>query len=499
MNLKAAIMKNLYKILGKYTVSILVFSFAISGCTKLVTIPAPYTSLNQPNVYAVDGSAIAVMTGLYDNLSANGTSSFTGSTSISLFSGLSADELTLYSGIATIDIKYFYYTNTLYALQSGQVGSDYWSQAYTNAGIYTCNASIEGLTSSGSLTPSVKQQLLGESYFMRAFFYFYLVNLYGEVPLVTSTNYKTNELLPRATTDQVYAQIISDLKAAQGLLSPNYINGTLTPYESNPQRVRPTKWAADALLARTYLYTKDYPDAVLQTDSVINNTLLYSLDTLNGVFLMNSTEAIWQLQPTNLQHNTEDGWLFILTATGPNAASWPVYLSSDLLNTFEPGDGRRANWVNSVIVNADTFYFPYKYKSATEGAALTEYQMVFRLGEQYLIRAEAEANGASGGTTAAIVDLNIIRSRAGLPNYSGATDAPSVSNAILHERQVELFTELGQRWMDLKRTGSVDAVMTLACPRKNNATWNSYQQLYPVLPSDILADPNLTQNPGYAF
>jgi TonB-linked SusC/RagA family outer membrane protein len=414
---------------------------------------------------------------------------------------LSADEFTLYSAVATSDPMYFYYTNTLFATSQTGMGSDYWVQGYGNNGIYTCNASIEGLNSSSLLTPSVKQQLLGESYFMRGLFYFYLVNLYGEVPLLTSTDYKSNALLPRATTQQIFTQIISDLKTAQGLLSSNYEDGMLAPYGTNPQRVRPTKWAADALLARTYLYEKDYPDAVLQADSVISNAAIYSLDTLNGVFLMNSSEAIWQLQPTNSTHNTEDGWLFILPPTGPSAGypPYPVYLSNDLLSAFEPGDQRRTNWVDSVIVAADTFYYPYKYKSATLGAPLTEYQMILRLGEQYLIRAEAEANGASGGTSAAIADLNVIRNRAGLNNYSGATDQTSVLNAIMRERQVELFTELGQRWLDLKRTGAVDAVMTQACSRKDGSTWNSYQQLYPVQNTDILADPYLTQNPGYAF
>ena len=493
-------MNFLYRtIVSKSLVFISVLSVSFTGCSKLVTTPAPYTGLSQLNVYATDGSAIAVMTGLYTNLSYTGP--FTGSTGISLFSGLSADEFTLFNEVATSDPKYFYYTNTLYATRQAGMGSDFWLQAYSNNGIYTCNASIEGLTGSSLLTPSVKQQLLGESYFMRALFYFYLVNLYGEVPIVTTTNYKVNEQLPRATTQQVYAQIISDLKIAQGLLSASYLDGSLTPYGAAPERVRPTKWAADALLARTYLYTKDYADAVLQADSVINNALLYSLDTLNGVFLMNSTEAIWQLQPTNSQHNTEDGWLFILPPTGPSASysPYPVYLSNDLLSTFELGDQRRTNWVDSVIVNSDTFYFPYKYKSATLGATLKEYQMVLRLGEQYLIRAEAEANGASGGTAAAIADLNVIRNRAGLQNYSGATDTTSVLNVILHEREVEFFTELGQRWLDLKRTGTVDAVMTLACPRKNGSSWNSYQQLYPIYYNDILSDPNLTQNPGYAF
>jgi hypothetical protein len=121
--------------------------------------------------------------------------------------------------------------------------------------------------------------------------------------------------------------------------------------------------------------------------------------------------------------------------------------------------------------------------------------MIFRLAELYLIRAEAEANGATGGVTSAIGDLNIIRNRAGLLNYTGATDQQSVLTAIYHERQVELFTE-GHRWYDLKRTKTVDAVMSIATALKGGA-WSSYQQLYPLNPSDMQYDPNLIQNAGY--
>jgi len=119
-----------------------------------------------------------------------------------------------------------------------------------------------------------------------------------------------------------------------------------------------------------------------------------------------------------------------------------------------------------------------------------------RLAEQYLIRAETEANGAGGGTNSAVQDLNIIRNRAGLANYSGATDKASLVTAILHERQVELFTELGHRWLDLKRTATVNAVMSVVTPQKGG-TWDANWQLYPIPRTEIQVNPNLKQNPGY--
>ena len=118
---------------------------------------------------------------------------------------------------------------------------------------------------------------------------------------------------------------------------------------------------------------------------------------------------------------------------------------------------------------------------------------MFRLAEQYLIRAEARAqqNNISG----AQADLNAIRTRAGLANVTATTQTGLVT-AIYHERQIELFTEFGHRWFDLKRTGQLDAVMGIAAPQKGG-TWASYKALIPIPASEISINPHLTQNPGY--
>jgi hypothetical protein len=121
--------------------------------------------------------------------------------------------------------------------------------------------------------------------------------------------------------------------------------------------------------------------------------------------------------------------------------------------------------------------------------------MLLRLAEQYLIRAEARAqlNNVNGAQS----DLNTIRSRAGL-SIIMPNDKNTLLDAILHERKVELFTELGHRWFDLKRTGHVDAVMSIEAPKKiNGMGWKSYQQLYPLPLTDLQRDQNLVQNPGY--
>ncbi len=171
----------------------------------------------------------------------------------------------------------------------------------------------------------------------------------------------------------------------------------------------------------------------------------------------------------------------------------PVYLSAFLLNSFEEGDKRKNNWVGLTVVGTDSFYFPHKYKIGSYGDPVSEYLMVLRLSEQYLIRAEARAH--QGDFTGALEDLNTVRARAGLTEVT-STDKEQILDFILHERRVELFSEWGHRWLDLKRTGKVDDVMVDVTTKKGGS-WNTNWQLYPLPLSDLQKDMNLTQNMGY--
>ncbi len=458
-----------------------------TGCKKLIEVDAPVTSTNAANVYVSDATATAVLTGIYANIS-NGSIGMAGATftGMSLLPALSADELTIYN-LSVSALLPPYYRNDLTKLTS----NNFWGGIYS--AIFAANSAIEGLNNSTGLTPLVKRQLLGEASFIRAFSYFYLVNLYGDVPLVMTTDWKVNARLARAPQSQVYQQIFNDLKDAQNLLSKDYLDATLL--HTTTERVRPTQWAATALLARAYLYTRQWDSAEAQATAVIDHSALYSLDTLNGVFLKNSTEAIWQLQPVwnDVNSNTGEGALFILPPTGPDITNYPVYLSSNLLNSFETGDQRRSNWVDSVIAGGVTYDYAFKYKIGKVNTSVQEYSMILRLAEQYLIRAEARAQ--QNNITGAQADLDMIRSRAGLPNTT-AGDQTSLLAAIFHERQVELFTEWGHRWLDLKRTNTIDAVMNIVAPQKGGS-WSPYKAWYPIPQAEINLDLHLVQNTGY--
>lgn len=469
-----------------------------TGCKKWAEVPAPINSLNVGNVYTNDAAAIGVLTGVYAKMSYNNNGdqfdfeiNGLSNIALSVLPGLSADELTLYSGTA---FHTPYYINDL----TSSDAKSFWTAIYPV--VFVCNDAIEGLEKSSGLTPAVKQQLQGEAKFMRAFCYFYLVNLYGDVPLALSTDYKVNGLLARAPKAQVYGQIIADLKEAVLLLSDDYVDGSLT--KTSSERIRPNKWAATALLARAYLYAGDFVNTEAAATELINNTADYELVPLNDVFLANSREAIWQLQPVgnDIYANTAEGRLFILPETGPDDFQHRYYLNSKLMEVFESGDERKALWTENVTVGADTYNYAYKYKVADLPVPTTEYMMVLRLGEQYLIRAEARAQ--QGNISGAVDDLNVLRTRA---RGSNSGDLPALSSTLLpqqaldavaKERRVELFTEWGHRWLDLKRTARVDEVMNVETPLKGG-NWNTNWQFYPIPIQEIQRDQKLKQNPGY--
>lgn len=470
--------------------SLIVFPMSIVlliSCNKLVQVSAPKNSITTEEVFSDSADAAAAISGIYSNLIYGGTGGVSfGSGSFSIFCGLSADELLpFFSGGGS----YFQFSSNKLLYNNGNIYS-FWSQGYTY--LYQANAAIEGLQASKTIDQSTKDRLIGEAKWIRAFINFYLVNVFGDIPLVTSTSYLTNQVKSRTSTAQVYQSIVDDLKAAQSSLPVDYSS-------SGGEKIRANKWAATALLARVYLYLGDFGNAEAQASTIINSGV-FSLDKdLNNVFLANSTEAILQFGiVTNLNVSTgnllPEGYVLIPYPAQPA----PYYVTPELLSAFENGDLRYSAWLDSTSYNGTTYYYPYKYKNGIlqydPTAQATEYYMVMRLAEQYLIRAEAEANGATGGDAAAVADLNIIRGRAQLTPLSTALNHDSVVVAVAHERQIELFSEWGHRWFDLKRTNQANSVLGSISYKQ---PWKPNQLLYPIPYSELQGDPNLIQNPGY--
>lgn len=444
-------------------------SLAIISCKKFIQIDPPIDQITTETIFKDKETAVAAVNGLYSRMMDDNLYFLNGG--ISVLGGLSADEFSMTA--PDIDLDPFY-ANSI-PVTSSVIQSNLWRKAYTN--IYQANLCLEGLAGSATLDNTTKTTLLGEMKVARALCYFYLVNLFGDVPLITTTNYEVNGSMGRTNGDAVYNQIIADLKEAKTSLGIAY---------PSSERVRPNKWVAAALLSRVYLYKKMWLEAEKEASDVIGSGTYTLVTPLANVFGNSSNETIWQLMPVLDLVNSAEGYAYIPVTT---ASRKPKYaLTNSLLAAFETGDQRKVSWIGSKNVSGQITYYPFKYRVRT-GSPKTEYNIVLRLAEQYLIRAEAKAQ--QNRITEAVADLNIIRSRAGLATFTGTT-VISLLSAIENERRVELFSEWGHRWLDVKRTGKADSVFSVSKP-----SWQSWAALYPIPQPELLLNRNLVQNPGY--
>jgi hypothetical protein len=447
----------------------LLFSCGISSCGKFVDIEPSGPILTGSKVFSSDASAEAAVSGMYSNMMSSQLGIANGGAT--LYAGLTADELNPTGTDAELQA---FATNSITPVTNLGL-SRLWTHNYTN--IYHANAVLEGLRNSPALTPQLSSRLKGEALLVRAFHHFYLASFFGDVPMVSSTDPVVNSSLHRTPVAEVYRQVIADLREARNLLPEAYYTAG---------RNRPNRWTAAALLARAYLYTQDWQKADEEASAVIASGL-YHLEPLNKVFLAASNEAIWQLSPVASNVNTAEGNAFIPAS----AATKPAYvITTSLLHAFDTADRRRQEWLRANTISGQKFYYPFKYKVRTGGAPYAEHNMVFRLAELFLIRAEARAH--SNDLPGAKSDLDLVRTRAGLPPVNASSQA-SLLAAIEQERRVELFAEWGHRWFDLIRTQRADAVLGA----QKSPWWQPHDKLYPILHEDILRNPLLTQNPGY--
>lgn len=467
-------------------------SLLLSGCKKYLDIAPPINTITTVEIFENDEQAEWAIAGMYskmvngvDGRPNNAGSAFFAAGASTIAGSFSADEMVRSSG--NMDL----FQNKL-LLAGNSFTQEIWFSAYKL--IYEANGIIEGIHASTSdeLNEGARKQFTGEALALRAFGYFYLVNFYGDVPLALSTDFNQTALLSRAPVTKVYEQIKSDLVKAKSLLTDNFNVG-------KGEKIRVTKWFAEALLARVYLYTGEYQQAISSAAAVIAQANLFSIEPdLNKVFQKNSNEAILQLKQTNesssLRNATPEGYVLCQNPAAPVPAP-SYFLSAQLLNAFELNDKRKTSWTSPF-----GSYFSFaKYKTgqwnAVFNGAQTEYYTVMRLAELYLIRAEAQVLFSAANKDLAIADLNELRRRANVDLLPTTLTAEQVTEAIAHERQVELFAEWGHRWFDLKRTGKAASVLSQLAYKM--PWFGDHQLLYPIPLIEIKYNSNLSQNPDY--
>lgn len=359
---------------------------------------------------------------------------------------------------------------------------------------FLTNEELEAIT---GITTARKNQLLGEAYFLRSYYYFSLVTNFGDVPLITApvkTYQEAFEVAVRADKDLVWDKIKADLVLAKALL-PN------TKYSSTTEKWRVSKGAVIALQAKAALYTQKWPE-VIALVSELEALGVYSLNanyfsSFNTATEFAENEVIFAYDhQSNQTPRKGDG---ICAPLG-----WGFFApSTDFLNAFEANDPRKLytvnapqQWVNKMLGSLDG-----TYKGNDDAPTNKVY---FRMADALLWKAEAYLE--TGDLTSAIAIINQIRARARttitatgdtppagtLPDRPASADKATVKAWLVSERRVELGFE-SQRMLDLKRWGIAKAVMTA-----HGKNFQDKHMLYPIPQGEIDASAGtLTQNPGY--
>lgn len=358
-----------------------------------------------------------------------------------------------------------------------------------------------------------RNQILGEASFLRAYHYYQLAKMWGGVPLITepvASTAPSETQVPRATIEEVYSQIVSDLGFAVQNLPDVYSD------DASVNKARATKGAANALLAKVYaqMPTPDYNKVLEHANAVISSPAGYGLlENYNDLWdgnHYNNAESIMEVQFVG---GTEANWgPQLLLPPSLSGDTWRKFVvpSQDLVKAFDDeGDVERKNatilfetapWSDefwSVEVGG-TIPFAYKWKSAN-GWASTNRQYLLRLADIILLK--AEALNALGRTEEARVEIDRVRDRAGLGPTPAANQA-EMRMAILNERRLELAQE-AQRWDDLRRYGvAVEVMNSLNEIDLRSNTVKDYNMTpeevwLPIPQSERNRNPQLGQNPGY--
>lgn len=392
-------------------------------------------------------------------------------------------------------------------------------------GIFNVNVVLSALSQKGSIIgdDALKNRYEGELHFLRAFYYFQLLRLFGKLPVIASPLSATEVTgVERSPVASVYNFIVADLKAAAAILPDAYTEAA--------DLGRPTLGAANALLGQVYL-TKSAPAYDIEGPGLNSKQYDSAYYYFNEVTRSNKYSLVSKYPDvfSYTNENNSEVVFDIQFASGSNGAGFPSHLAPvaywiaiGVTNSYGNGYGATSTFnitnnlkqsyrPNGVVQDVrDTFNVNYTYGVSTffkkyidvsrRGARGTDWPINFiaiRYADVLLSKAEAILNGASGGTTTeAIGYVNQVRNRAGLPNISGLTQAE-----LLEERRREFAGE-GLRWNDLVRSGQLvgtinnwitsDGLSSQILSVDNNTV------IYPIPAKDIAASNGLyAQNPGY--
>lgn len=351
---------------------------------------------------------------------------------------------------------------------------------------------------------TTKNRIKGETKFIRAYSYFYMVQLFGNVP-VTAAEFKSPEQILSAdlslkTKDSVYQVIVNDLTSAEALL----------PATLNADKTKASQATVKTLLGKVYLTMHSYDKAAAKLKEVIDLNQYSLVADYKNIFTRgnnNLSESIFEIQYVSGQNiGNNYSYLFSPSILGiaifPNnqQAAGRIVPTLDMINAYEPGDLRKSASVRDsvLLVNGSKTYgrsglkfVDFKAIDITDGSITFT---VLRYADVLLMYAEAlnELNQAPN----AFQYINAVRTRAGLPNLP-ILSQDDLRIAIEKERRVEFLDE-GQRWLDLVRTGRVKTVMNAFYANYGlRFKVDDYELIFPIPQNEVDLNPAVKQNPGY--
>jgi starch-binding outer membrane protein, SusD/RagB family len=431
-----------------------------TGCEVLNLEPESKIS---DKLAIIDGSSLATaLTGTYSRLQDNGYYGYTFQ-SLGYLPGDNVKWTGSYDFLAQFDANNVRPDNT-------QLISVY-------SGIYrTINSANQVIAAAATITDpllskTLRKQYKGEAYFIRALSYFDLSRVWGGMPLITLPTLSSldNIDIERSSLDETRNQVLNDLNTADTLLT------------ETTNRNRATLKTVYALKARLYLYMQDWTNAEIFATKLITDNNYELISPYNSFFannVKNTKESIFELAYSATDQNDHSNWWQPPVNSGRR--EWaPTDELVSLLNTAGTG-GNRNTMIARTAPPGNLWYGNVYYRNPRVDPAF-----VIRIAEMYLIRAEARAH--LNKIPEGVLDLNAVRSRAGLTPSSAAT-SDALLTAVEQERRLE-FAQEPHRWFDLVRTGRAAAVLGVTDQNK----W-----IMPIPINEIQAsNGHLAQNPGY--
>ncbi|WP_333853014.1 RagB/SusD family nutrient uptake outer membrane protein [Epilithonimonas sp.] len=451
-----------------YTLLIGMIILTMWSCEKSIDVDFPNTQIDVTqvfeNVSTADGALSNLYAEMYNFSVLNGGTAGTGA-----LLGSYTDDLTCYMA-ASLGGAPDIYNNQ--QIPSNSVIKNLWANSYKE--IYLANSIIIGVNSSSGIGIKDKNRIKGEALFLRSLIYFYLSQIFGDVPYVTTTDYTVNQKIGKTSYQDLNGFIHNDLALSIDLLEDNY---------RHSDRIYPNKKVVQLLRAIIYMHENKWSDAELLLKDIKNSTLYSWEADVSKTFKKTGKHILWQFKPLQANQPTNEAAMYYFTTAAPTGYA----LSNSLINSFELTDMRLQKWITKMTINQNVFYRCNKYVNVINNT--DEYSILFRLEEVNLLLAESLVR--QDRREEALPFINAVRQRAGISNL-GLLSNEQILEELLKENRREFFAEKGNRFLTLKRFGKLDNLS----PVKPN--WKTFHKLWPVPLSDISLNPNLNpQNSGY--